>query len=221
MNYKLIGKTVPIIEITLNKDEAIYSQKGGMVWKTDGIKMTTNAKGGILRGLGRMFKAKSIFKNMYTSNVDGAQIAFAAIVPGNIVAINMKKHPTGFILQKESFLCAEPDIDIKVAFYKRISSTFFGGEDFILQNVQGSGTLFLETNGDSIIKKLAPDEVLKVDTGNIVGFETTVAYELEKVKVPQGEEFFVMKLIGPGKVIIQSQNFDDFAGRALSLMPIK
>lgn len=221
MNYKLIGKTVPIIEITLNKNEAIYSQKGGMVWKSDEIKTTTSSKGGILKGLSRMFKAKSIFKNIYTSNVDDAKIAFATTVPGNIVAINMKKHPTGFILQKQSFLCADLNIDIKLAFYKKISSNIFGGEDFVLQNAQGSGTLFLEANGDPIIKKLAPGEVLKVDTGNIVGFETTIAYEIETIKIPKGEELFLMKLIGPGKVIIQSQNFDDFAGRVLSLMPIK
>ena len=36
-----------------------------------------------------------------------------------------------------------------------------------------------------------------------------------------GEGLFLTKLVGPGKVIIQSQNFGDFAGRVLNLLPKK
>ena len=34
-----------------------------------------------------------------------------------------------------------------------------------------------------------------------------------------GEGLFLTKLVGPGKVIIQSQNFTDFAGRIASMIP--
>ena len=34
-----------------------------------------------------------------------------------------------------------------------------------------------------------------------------------------GEGLFLTKLVGPGKVIIQSQNFVDFAGRIVSFIP--
>jgi uncharacterized protein (AIM24 family) len=34
-----------------------------------------------------------------------------------------------------------------------------------------------------------------------------------------GEGLFLTRLVGPGKVILQSQNFGDFAGRILNLMP--
>lgn len=73
-------------------------------------------------------------------------------------------------------------------------------------------------------KKLAPGEVLKVDTGNVVAFEPTVSYEIETVKglgniFLGGEGLFLTKLVGPGKVIMQSQNFKDFAGRLIPYMP--
>ena len=42
--------------------------------------------------------------------------------------------------------------------------------------------LFLEVDGDAIEKELADGEVLKVDTGNVVGFEPTVTYTVEMVK---------------------------------------
>ena len=86
--------------------------------------------------------------------------------------------------------------------------------------------VFLEIDGDKVIKELAPGEVLKVDTGNVVGFEKTVSYEIETVKglkniVLGGEGLFLTRLVGPGKVILQTQNFNDFAGRVASRIPSK
>ena len=226
MDYKIVGRTVPVVEVKLNKGESMYTQKGGMSWQTEGIKMSTNARGGVMKSLGRMFTGESIFMSTYTAEKDGAEIAFATTVPGDVKAINLSEMPNGIVLQKGAFLCAEPDVELKVAFSKRFSAGLFGGEGFILQKATGKGMLFLEIDGDAVEKELAPGEVLKVDTGNVVGFESTVSYEIETVKglgniFLGGEGLFLTKLRGPGKVIIQSQNFGDFAGRIISLMPSK
>lgn len=224
MKYEILGKTVPVVEVTLNRGESIYSQVGGMSWQTNGIDMKTNAKGGLLKSLGRAFTGESIFMNTYTAEVDEAKIAFATTVPGDIIALDMKKHPEGFVFQKGAFLCAESNVNVKVTFSKKFSAGFFGGEGFILQRAEGTGKLFLEVDGDPIVKKLEPGEVLKVDTGNVVGFEPTVNYEVEMIKgfgniFLGGEGLFLTKLTGPGKVILQSQNFGDFAGRIIGIMP--
>lgn len=223
MRYEIIGKTVPAVEFTLNRGESIYSQRGGMTWQTDGINMKTNARGGVMKSLGRMFTGESIFMNTYTANVDGAKVAFATTVPGDIVAVNVGEN-NGFTVQKSAFLCAEPGVDMSIAFTKKFSAGLFGGEGFILQKAKGNGMLFLEVDGDPVERILAPGEVLKVDTGNVVGFEGTVSYEIETVKglgniFLGGEGLFLTKLVGPGRVIIQSQNFGDFAGKILGMMP--
>ncbi len=223
MRYEIIGKTVPAVEFTLNRGESIYSQRGGMTWQTDGINMKTNARGGVMKSLGRMFTGESIFMNTYTANVDGAKVAFATTVPGDIVSINVGEN-NGFTVQKSSFLCAEPGVDMSIAFTKKFSAGLFGGEGFVLQKAKGNGMLFLEVDGDPVERILAPGEVLKVDTGNVVGFESTVSYEIETVKglgniFLGGEGLFLTKLVGPGRVIIQSQNFGDFAGKILGMMP--
>ena len=75
MNYEILGKTVPAVEVTLNKGESMYSQKGGMAWQTQGITMSTNARGGIMKSLGRMFSGESIFMNTFTSEADGSKVA--------------------------------------------------------------------------------------------------------------------------------------------------
>lgn len=223
MRYEIIGKTVPAVEFTLNRGESIYSQRGGMTWQTDGINMKTNARGGVMKSLGRMFTGESIFMNTYTANVDGAKVAFATTVPGDIVSINVGEN-NGFTVQKSAFLCAEPGVDMSIAFTKKFSAGLFGGEGFVLQKAKGNGMLFLEVDGDPVERILTPGEVLKVDTGNVVGFESTVSYEIETVKglgniFLGGEGLFLTKLVGPGRVIIQSQNFGDFAGKILGMMP--
>lgn len=226
MRYQIIGKTVPTVEITLNKGESMYTQRGGMTWQTQGIKMSTNARGGLMKSLGRMFTGESIFMSTYSAEIDNAQIAFATTVPGDIQPINLSEIPNGMTLQKGAFLCAESGVELSVAFSKRFSAGLFGGEGFILQKATGKGMLFLEVDGDPIEKVLAPGEVLKVDTGNVVAFENTVSYEIETVKglgniLLGGEGLFLTRLVGPGKVIIQSQNFGDFAGKIISMIPPK
>ena len=223
MRYEIIGKTVPAVEFTLNRGESIYSQRGGMTWQTDGINMKTNARGGVMKSLGRMFTGESIFMNTYTANVDGAKVAFATTVPGDIVSVNVGEN-NGFTVQKSAFLCAEPGVDMSIAITNKFSTGLFGGEGFVLQKAKGNGMLFLEVDGDPVERILAPGEVLKVDTGNVVGFESTVSYEIETVKglgniFLGGEGLFLTKLVGPGRVIIQSQNFGDFAGKILGMMP--
>ena len=224
MDYKIIGQTVPVVEMTLNAGESVYTQSGGMAYQTEGIEMKTNARGGVMKSLGRMFSGESIFMANYTAQKDGAVVAFASTVPGNIIPIDLSTMPAGMMLQKGAFLCAEQNVNTSVAFSKRFSAGLFGGEGFILQKAEGNGKLFIEIDGDSIEKQLAPGEVLKVDTGNVVAFEPSVSYEIETVKglgniFLGGEGLFLTKLVGPGRVILQSQNFKDFAGRLIPYMP--
>ena len=224
MDYKLMGKTVPVVEMTLKAGETIYTQSGGMTYQSEGINMSTNARGGIMKGIGRMFSGESMFMANYTAEKDGAVVAFASTVPGDVVPINMNEHPNGFMLQKGAFLCAENSINTSVAFTKKASAGFFGGEGFILQKAEGTGMLFLEVDGDVIEKELGPGEILKIDTGNVVAFDPNMAYEVEMVKglgniFLGGEGLFLTRLTGPGKVILQSQNIGDFAHRLIPFLP--
>lgn len=225
MEYKIVGQTVPVVEMTLNKGETVYTQSGAMAYQTEGMEMKTNARGGVMKSLGRMFTGESIFMANYTAGKDGAMVAFASTVPGNVMPVDLSKMPSGLMIQKGAFLCAEDSVQTSVAFTKRFSAGLFGGEGFILQKAEGNGHLFLEIDGDAIQKDLAPGEVLKVDTGNVVAFQPSVSYEIETVKglgniFLGGEGLFLTKLVGPGRVILQSQNFRDFANRLVPYMPV-
>ena len=132
----------------------------------------------------------------------------------------------GLICQKGAFLCAQETVNLNITFTKKFSAGLFGGEGFILQDISGSGMVFLEIDGNKVEKNLAPGEVIKVDTGNVVAFERSVRYEIETVKGLKniflgGEGLFLTKLTGPGKVILQTQNFNEFAGRIAGFIPTR
>ncbi|MBR4199678.1 MAG: TIGR00266 family protein [Oscillospiraceae bacterium] len=224
MQYRIIGQTVPAVEIALNTGESMFTQSGGMIWQTPGIEMSTNARGGLAKSLGRMLTGESIFMANYTAKQDNARITFGSTVPGCIVPVDVTQMP--LICQKGSFLCAQQSVNLEITLTKKFSAGLFGGEGFILQKLTGSGLAFLEVDGDMVEQTLAAGEVLLVDTGNVVAFDQTVQYEIQTVKglgniLFGGEGLFLTKLTGPGRIILQTQNFNDFAGKIISMMPKK
>lgn len=226
MKYQVIGDTMPAVEITFDQaGESMYTQSGGMSWMSEGVSMDSNMRGGLGKSLGRMFSGESIFMATYKAERPGASIAFASTVAGEVLPVDIGACG-GMIAQKGAFLCAENTVELSIAFTKKLSAGLFGGEGFILQDIHGSGMAFLEIDGNKVEKVLAPGEVLKVDTGNVVAFDKTVNYEIETVKGLKniffgGEGLFLTKLTGSGRVILQTQNFNEFAGRIISMIPQK
>ena len=112
-------------------------------------------------------------------------------------------------MYKKAFLASTEGIERKIAFQKRFATGFFGGEGFIMQRISGNGTVFLEIDGSLIEKELKKGETLLVDTGHVVAYETSVTMNVETVKGAKnmllgGEGFFNTKIVGPGKVYLQS-----------------
>lgn len=224
MRYKIIGDTMPAVEVQFDSPgEGIFTQSGGMAWMSDGIEMTTNAKGGFMKGLGRMFAGESLFMATYRAKRSDATIAFASTVAGQILELDMGKEGS-LVCQKGAFLCAQESVELNVIFTKKFSAGLFGGEGFILEELSGRGMAFLEVDGDIVEKQLSPGEIIKVDTGNVVAFDHSVRYEIETVKgfgniLFGGEGLFLTKLTGPGRVILQTQNLAEFAGRIATFIP--
>ncbi len=223
MEYTIFGNDLPAVSIKLNSGESVFTQSGGMAWMENGINMETNVKGGLLKGLGRMFSGESLFMVTYSSVRPGAEIVFSSTFPGGIIDFNLE--PGREILaQKSAFLCAEQGVELSVKFTRKISSGLFGGEGFILQGLSGKGTAFLEAAGSIVKRELRAGEVLKVDTGNVVAFESSVSYEVETVKgfaniFFGGEGLFLTKLTGPGTVWLQSLTMQNVAARIIPFIP--
>jgi uncharacterized protein (TIGR00266 family) len=196
----------------------------------DGIQMDTSlgGGGGLLGGLFKGFKraltGESFFITSFVYNgAAGSKghIGFAAPYPGKIIPLHLDRLGGEFLCQKDSFLCAAAGIDIEVAFTRRLSAGFFGGEGFILQRLSGHGLAFVHAGGTIIEKDLASGESLRVDTGCLVAFSPTVNYDIQfvggfKNALFGGEGLFLARLAGPGKVYLQSLPLSRMADRIIA-----
>lgn len=223
MQYTIIGKNMPALQVSLSQGESMYTQSGGMAWMGQGIDMETNMKGGFLKSLGRMVSGDSLFMATYTCTAPSGEIAFVPNFIGTIQAVEVGKGPN-IICQKSAFLCAQPTVDLAVVFAKKFSAGLFGGEGFLLQKLSGSGMAFLELDGDVVSYDLQPGQVMRVDTGHIAAFEESVAYEIETVKgfknvLFGGEGLFLAKLTGPGKIWLQTFTLPGFAQTLIPFLP--
>lgn len=223
MKYAINGDNLPTVDIFLENKESVFSESGGMAWMTDNIEMQTNTRGGLMKGIGRMFAGESLFIVNYISKGKG-RVTFASEFPGKIIPLNLKNKEE-IICQKDAFLCAEDSVQLDIHIRKKIGTGLFGGEGFILQKTTGPGHVFFEIDGDVTEINLKRNEVLKVDTGHIALYEPSVQYDITTVKgfkniLFGGEGLFLATLKGPGKVWLQSMPIRNLAMKLLRYMPI-
>ena len=223
MQYRIEGTTLPVVTITLDPGQRIYSSSGGMSWMTEGVEMETNTGG----GLGKMFKralsGESLFVVDYYVERGEGEIAFSAEFPGKILDLDLANGQS-VIVQKDAFMCAEKSVELDLHFRKRLGAGLFGGEGFMLQRLTGPGRAFVNFDGEILVKELQPGELLRVDTGHVAMFEPTVDFDVEIVRgfkniLLGGEGLFLATLRGPGKAYLQTMPMDKLAQKIAQYMP--
>lgn len=213
----------PVLRCQLNRGETIKTTAGAMSWMTEDIDVEVTT-GGVMKGIARMFAGESMFFSFYTATKDSQEIAFASSLPGTIM--NIKMDGRAIIAQKTAYLASEPTVELQTVFTKKFTSGLLGGEGFILQRMTGHGELFLEADGSLTEYNLRSGEVLLVDQGHVFMFEESVSYEIKTIKGMKnvlfgGEGLFLVKLTGPGKVMLQSMPISNLAARIVPFVPSK
>lgn len=224
MRYEIQGEPMPVVVCHLNNGESMITEKGSMVWMTDGMEMQTSA-GGLGKAFGRMFSGESMFQNIYTCRAGQGMIAFASSFPGSIRAVEIASDRP-VICQKSAFLAAEPGVQLSVFFQKKMGAGFFGGEGFIMQKLSGRGMAFLEIDGSAVEYDLAPGERMIVDTGNLAMVDAGCSISVESVKGVKnvlfgGEGLFNTVVTGPGRIVLQTMPISNFAGAIAAVLPNK
>ncbi len=222
IDYTIIGDDLQLVEIELDPGEGVRAEAGALTYMEDGIQMQTGTGGGLFKGLKRMIAGESFFITSFLNTAQSkSHVAFAAPYPGKVIPIDLTQFGRKFLCQKDSFLCAAEGIEIEVAFTKRLGAGVFGGEGFILERLEGDGLAFVHAGGTIIEKDLQAGQSLRVDTGCLVAFATSVDYDIQfvggfKNAMFGGEGIFLAKLTGPGKVYLQSLPFSRLADRVLA-----
>jgi len=223
MQSKIDGTVMQMLTVFLNRGESIFTESGGMAWMTQGIEMSTNTRGGLMKGLGRSLAGESLFMTTYTSQADGTWLVMTPEAPGKVVELDLQPGEE-WIAQKDAFMCAESTVEMKIHFRKHLGAGLFGGEGFILQSLTGPGKAWLEIPGETVQYTLKPGQIIKVDPGHIAGFEKSVSYNIETVKglgniLFSGEGLFLATLSGPGRVILQTMPLNNLAAKLAHYLP--
>jgi uncharacterized protein (TIGR00266 family) len=234
VDYKIIGDDLQLVEIELDPGETVIAEAGSMTYMEDGIDFESKMGDGTepeqgffgkLFGAGkRMMTGESIFMTHFTNRGQTkSRVAFAAPYPGAIIPIDMAQIGERLLCQKDAFLCAALGTKVSIAFNQKIGAGFFGGEGFILQQLEGDGKAFVHAGG-TIVKKELRGNRLRLDTGCLVAFTPGIDYDIEragnlKSMLFGGEGLFLATMQGHGTVWVQSMPFSRLADRIIANAP--
>jgi len=234
VDYEILGDDIQIVEVELDPGETVIAEAGAMNYMEDGITFEarmgdgSRADEGIMGKLlnvgKRVLTGESIFLTHFTNNGEGKKrVEFAAPYPGKILPVDMSQVGGELMCQKDAFLAAALGTEIGIAFTRRLGTGFFGGEGFILQRLRGDGMAFIHAGGTLVRKKLN-NNIIRVDTGCLVGFTKGIDYSIERAGSLKsmffgGEGLFLATLSGTGMVLLQSLPFSRMADRILEHAP--
>ncbi len=235
VDYKVYGDDMQFVEIELDPMEAVVAEAGGMMYMENGIEMETifgdgsqknSGFFGALMGAGkRLLTGESLFMTVFQNQGTGKKkVAFGAPYPGKIIPVHLTDVGGELIAQKDSFLCAAKGVSVGIALQKRLGAGLFGGEGFIMQRLQGDGWAFCHAGGTILERDLAMGEVIRVDTGCVVAFTSSVDFDIQYVgKIKSalfgGEGLFFATMRGPGRIWLQSLPLSRLADRIISASP--
>jgi uncharacterized protein (TIGR00266 family) len=232
IDYKIYGEEMQYVEVELDPGETAVAESGAFMMMDDGIQMATifgdgsKAQQGFLGKLmsagKRMLTGESLFMTAFTNEGQGKKrVSFASPYPGKIIALDLMELGGKVIAQKDAFLCAAKGVSVGIEFQRKLGTGLFGGEGFIMEKLEGDGMAFVHAGGHVFERVLQPGELLRIDTGCLVAYTQTVAYDIQfvggiKNTLFGGEGLFFATLRGPGKVWIQTLPISRLASRILT-----
>jgi len=220
--YQIVGSDLQAVVCDMGAGEKVIAETGHLLALTDGLQLDTSTGGGIMSGIKRALGGASFFVNEVSAASPGKAI-FASPSPGKIQELDVTPG-VGWLCQPHVFLCCDPGIQLSAAMTQRFAAGLFGGTGFILQNLTGEGKSFIHVGGACLKLALTAGQSLRVETGALAAFESTVTYDIEMVRglrsvLFSGEGLWFAHLKGPGTVYIQSLALPKLAHALMPYLP--
>lgn len=205
MRYqKLYSAPFPMIEVELARGEEVRYEPSAMVY-CDGdididIKFNRGEKGGILGALVRSaLSGESMFVMHATSSRDGAKIALASPVPGEIHELKLGSEQ--WCIRDGSFLACDQGVNFKLKRQSVGKALFADTGGLFVMETTGTGSMMIDTCGAMHRIDLDGSRKLLVDNTHLVAWSADLDY---KVRLFSGGEFFTCEFTGAGSIILQT-----------------
>jgi len=155
--HRVIGDTLPVLEVQLKSGQSVISQGGELSWMTPSVVMTTQTAGAggsgfvvfsseplpVERSLCRSTPPRSITRPSPS----------ATKLPGRIMPIHIDAD-NEYMVSRHGYLASTDGVTLNIGFQQKLGVGVFSGNGFILQRIAGAGTAWIELSGEIVTYEL-------------------------------------------------------------------
>lgn len=186
--------------------EDFYAERGSLIYLEAGIEKESSLNGsGLGRILGATLSGESIFilRLFNVSNVPRK-----VVVGSRYGMLPVKINGETMICHRGVYVGSNNRVNVTT---KLSISGLTGGMGLLLQKIQGSSTVFLDTKGTPITINLQPGEVVEVDEDHIIALLNIADWQMQSNwslgNLIGGEGLSMMRITGPGTVYLSPSKF--------------
>ncbi len=228
MDHRIVGTTMPVLEMMLQPGEMIFAESGELSWISMSIGLHTGTsvggqQGGFMAVMGRALAGATIFMTEYTSQGGPGMVTFCAKLPGQIMPLHLGQGRS-YLVHRHGFMCATPGVQLSMGINQRLGAGIFGGTGFRMQRLSGEGLAFVELHGEVVQYDLQAGNTLRIHPGHVALFEESVNFNVTTVPGIRNALFgggglFLASLTGPGRIWLQSMSMSHLAHAIAHYLP--
>jgi len=199
------------IKVELEPGEKIIAEADAMATMSADLDMDAKFNGGLFKGLlKKVFGGESLFVNHFTNNSNKTlQLTLAQATPGDIQ--QKKLNGESYCIQRGAYIASDPGVKLGVKWAGL--GSFIGREGLFKLVVSGTGNVYFGAYGGIIEYEVKGEYI--VDSGHLVAYEPTMKLKPQLSNGIIGSitsgEGFVTKVIGNGKIYLQTRNLSGLA----------
>ena len=206
--------------VHLDPNETLQVEGGSMVSMSSDIAIKTQARGGLLKSLGRaLLGGESFFQNTYQAGPNGGEVTVAPALPGDMYIAELQGE--SLMVQSGSYVASSEAVNVDTKWGG--AKTFFASEGLIMLRVSGQGKAILSSYGAIHEINLAAGERYTIDTGHLVAFSENMGFNVRTVGGLKSTLFsgegLVVDMTGPGRVLLQTRSTDAFLSWLIPKLP--
>lgn len=206
MDCKLIGQFVQHLEVTLYPGEDFYAEKGSIIYLEAGIEKELSLNGS---GLGKILGAKLSGESLFILRLyNVTNIPRKVAVGSHYGLLPIKLNGETMICHRGVYVGSNNKVSVTT---KLSIAGLTGGMGLLLQKIQGSSTVFLDTKGSPVILNLRYGETVEVDEDHIIALlnisEGQMRSNWSLGNLLGGEGLSMMRISGPGTIYLSPGKF--------------
>lgn len=207
------GRAFAYLDVQLAASETITAESDAMATMSADLDLTSRFNGGFFPALARRFLGgESLFINDFANNTQGPRhMTLVQPTPGEIKVASLKKGQRLF-LQPGAFLACTQGVKVGVKWAGLVS--WLAKEGLFKIVVKGPGQVWYGAFGALLEKQIDGEYI--VDTSHLVAYEPSIKLKLQLAggifSSLFGGEGLVTRVVGKGKITIQTRSLAGLAG---------